>query len=112
MIDAGIELVEHPARVGAIEKRQRALDQIVEIEQAARSFQLFIAGKNLGNDGHERQRFFETGGGLAALAQRVEPLLLPAKFFDELGTRVLSAAWSRDFSAHLAHAIFDEEESR
>ena len=34
MVDAGIELVQHPAGIGAFEQQARAIDQIVEIEQA------------------------------------------------------------------------------
>ena len=35
VVDAGIEFVEHPGGVGPAQQRQSALDQIVEIEQAA-----------------------------------------------------------------------------
>ena len=34
MVDAGIELIEHPGRVDVLQQRAGALDQIVEIEPA------------------------------------------------------------------------------
>ena len=40
MVDAGIELVEHPGRVDVLQQRAGALDQIVEIEPAARVLEL------------------------------------------------------------------------
>ncbi len=66
MIDAGIELVEHPARIGALEERERAIDEIVEIQFSALRFRSFVTGEDRCGECRQRDRLFETCGGLCA----------------------------------------------
>ena len=50
-----VELVEHPGRLGAIEQAKRALDQVVEIEQAAVALEAGVFGENGLRDLDERE---------------------------------------------------------
>ena len=83
MIDAEIELVMHPGRVDVGEQRQRLVDQIVVIKQAAALLLLGIARQHLVSDGEKRGAAIAAGDGAAAFEQRADALLLRAQPLDQ-----------------------------
>ena len=54
MVDAAVELVMHPARGDAVEHRQRLVDQIVIVEQAALLLLAPVVGRRRGRDMQQR----------------------------------------------------------
>ena len=74
MVDAAVELVQHPARIGALEQAARRHDQVAEIEQAARFLFGAIGLQDLAHDGQQCARARHHMRGLAALAQRADAL--------------------------------------
>ena len=54
MIDAAVELVMHPARGDAVQHRQRLVDQIVIVEQAALLLLAPVIGRGRGRDMQQR----------------------------------------------------------
>ena len=57
VIDARVELVEDPGRVGAGEQDERALDEIVEIKETAQRFRLRVVGENGSRERDERKTY-------------------------------------------------------
>ncbi len=70
MIEPGIELEQNPALVRAFQQRHRALDQILEIEQAAIALHPNIALHDGIADFQKREAALEDGGGLLLFAKR------------------------------------------
>lgn len=66
MVDAAIELVVHPLGGDAVEHRQRPVDQVVIVEQAA--FQLLAPVVRGRRGGDMQQRFGAIAGGDGAAA--------------------------------------------
>ena len=85
MIDAEIELVMHPGRIDVGEERQRLVDQVVIIEQAAALLLVGVARQHLVSDGEERGAAVAAGDGAAAFEQRADALLLRAQPLDKAG---------------------------
>ena len=79
MIDATIELEQHPRCTGVGHKIAGALDQVVEVEGAASVLELRIAARDPLHDLRKRQRPFETMGGAQPVLQIDEALLLTAQ---------------------------------
>ena len=59
MIDAGIKFVQNPGGVGARQKRQRARDNVVEIEEAGALFQPLVMAKIIFEHRGQRQTALE-----------------------------------------------------
>ena len=70
MIDAEIELVVNPGGIDAGEQRQRLVDQIVVIEQAAARLLVLVAPQNRVGDGEQRRRTIAADHGAQAIQQR------------------------------------------
>ena len=68
MVDAAVELVMHPARGDAVQHRQRLVDQIVIVEQAALLLLAPVIGRRRGRD--MQQRLGAVAGDHRAAASR------------------------------------------
>ena len=69
MIDAEVELVMNPGGIDAGEQRERLVDQIVVIEQAAARFLVVIARQHGVGDGDQRRRTIAADHGAQAIQQ-------------------------------------------
>ncbi len=76
VVDAGVELMQHPARVGAVEQGAGALDEVVEVEHAVQDLAPLVAGEGEVGESEERARALNRFGDPAPLAQHREALLL------------------------------------
>ena len=81
MIDAGVELVEHPGRFGTFEQRQRLGDEIVEIEDAPRGLDRVIAFEDRVDEASERDRALKGFSGFQLRTETIETGL----FLEEFG---------------------------
>ena len=75
MVDAEIELVQHPGGGRAAEQRQRLVDQVVIIEQRAAFFLAGVARDHVGGDGDERAGALAGVHGALALEQLADAVL-------------------------------------
>ena len=85
MIDAEIELVMNPGRIDAAEQRQRLVDEIVVVEQAAARLLVLIALQNLVGDGEERGGTIAADHGAQAIQQCANASLLHGETLDQAG---------------------------
>ena len=76
VVDAAIELVEHPGRVAAREQRQGLVDEILEVERAETHLRLLDAGVDLGGEREESRRALGGARGLALVDERAHAILL------------------------------------
>ena len=76
VVDAEIELVEHPGGRRAAEQLNRLVDQVVVIEQRAALFFAPVARDHVGRDGDERAGALARGERAFALEQLADALLL------------------------------------
>ena len=81
VIDAAVELVVHPGGALLAQQRQRLVDQVVVVEQAAPVLLGVVARDHRVRDGEQRRGAVAAGDGVAPLEQRehavalgVEPL--------------------------------------
>ena len=75
VVDAEIELVEHPGGGRAREQRQRLVDQVVVIEQRAAFFLAAVARDHVGRDGDQRAGAVAGGQRAFAREQRADAVL-------------------------------------
>ena len=76
VVDAAIELVEHPGRVAAREQRQGLVDEILEVERAEAHLRLLDAGVDFGGEREESPRALGGARGLALVDERAHAILL------------------------------------
>jgi hypothetical protein len=79
MVDAAIELVEHPGRVAAGEQRQRLVDEVLEVEGAKTHLRLLDTGVDFRREREERARALGGARGLALVDETPQALLLSHK---------------------------------
>ena len=98
VIDAEVELVQHPGGGGAREQVQRLVDQVLVVEQAAPVLFAAVAIDHFGGDGDERARALARGNRALATEQAADAVLLgleprePIRMVlrDRLGDEVLA----------------------
>ncbi len=78
-------------------QRDRAGDQIVEIEFAARGLCGLIAGEDFADENHQSGRALETSGGLAFCSQDFKPRLFGFEVCEEIGRFSLRVFVAGDF---------------
>ena len=76
MVDAEIELVEHPGGGRAREQFERLVDQVVVIEQRASLFFACVARDYFGGDGDQRAGAFARGQRALAREKFADTVLL------------------------------------
>ena len=89
VIDAEIELVEHPGRGGVAEQRQRLVDQIVIVEQAAPVLLQPVARDDGVSDGEQGARPVAAEDGAPPFEQGADAGLLLAQPFGQCRMRFL-----------------------
>ena len=108
VIDAGIELVEHPGGIGFGEKSLDARDQIIEIEPAARVLEPGIVAAhslhNLEQRAAARDRLRRT----QSFAQRCQARALGFEFLDDFRMR-LGDRFGRHRFARRSHSVGGEK---
>ena len=72
VVDAAIELVEHPGRVAAREQREGLVDEVLEVERAEAHLRLLDARVDLGGEREERPGALGGARGLALVDERAE----------------------------------------
>src|SRR5215472_6458264 len=87
MIDSGVELIEHPARVRAFEQRQGLSDKIAKIENPARSLFRGIAARNSGSDCDQGASPLKCCGCFVLGVKLFQPVLLAAELLVEIRVR-------------------------
>ncbi len=75
VIDAEVELVEHPGGRNDLEKRQRAVDQVIVVEQRAPLLFHLVAVNHFLGDGDERARSLAGIKRALTLEQRADTFL-------------------------------------
>src|SRR5206468_4059030 len=85
VVDAGIELVEHPGGVGAAEEGEGALDEVVEVEEAALALGARIGGEDRRGEADERAASAKRLRGLSFFGERDEPRLFGLQAREEAG---------------------------
>jgi hypothetical protein len=105
VVDAAIELVEHPGRVAPVEKLQGLVDEVLEVEGPEAHLRLLDAGVDLGRQGEERLRALHGAGGLAPVHETPQPLLFAQEPFLEALPHIL-----RQEGRSLAGRFFLREE--
>ena len=98
MVDAGIELVEHPGRVDVLQQRAGALDQIVEIEPAARVLELGVALQHGLGDRDERVAALDGLGRAQAIGEPLQATLLVVQLLDRGGVALRDGFGREDLS--------------
>ena len=93
VIDAEIELVEHPGGGGALEQRQRAVDQVVIVEQAAPRLLAPVAHDHLMRDRDQRAGAVAAFGGAQGVEQGADALFLAVETFGDLRMLMADACW-------------------
>ena len=103
MVNAEIELVEHPGRRGALEQVERPVDQIIIIEQRAALFLSLVTRDHVGGDRDQRAGAVARGHGAFAGKQCAHTVLFTPEPFeprgmvldDRLGDDILSGCQLR-----------------
>ena len=93
MIDAGIELVEHPGRFGALKQRQRLGDEIVEIEDAPRRLHCVIAFEDRVDKATKGDSPLKRFRGFQLRTETIETRLLLEEFRLYIGALSSPAPW-------------------
>ena len=88
VIDAGVELLQHPARRRARQKLAGAGDEIVEIQQLPFGFERLVAVENGVDQTAKSLRALGRRHGRPLVAQPVKARLLVGKLLQEIGTGV------------------------
>ena len=93
VIDPEIELVEHPGGGGVVEQCERAVDQIVIIEQAAPVLFAAIAHGNGVGDGQQGACLVAAQDGAPPLEQSADAILLGLQPLRQRWVDVCGSPW-------------------
>jgi hypothetical protein len=83
MVDAEVELVMNPGGVDIAEKRERLVDQIVVIDEAAAILLALITAQNLVQNGEQRGRAIPANHGAKPLQERTDTRLFGREPFNQ-----------------------------